>query len=120
MGDKTSNEGDLADLCDWINKKVDPTTSFLTSMNLAGSMRLFTNVPMVVHPQFESENLRKRVQLGYELYHCGSEGSFDYSYLRTLDECPSRMPFLSDCLGVWLKAHLFRPRRLQNKLNTFN
>jgi len=48
----------------------------LTSMNLAGSLRLFTSASLIVHPQFESENLRKRVQLGYELYHCGSEASF--------------------------------------------
>jgi len=44
---------------------------------LAGSLRLFTAVPLIIHPQFESANLRKRVQMGYELYHCGSEESFE-------------------------------------------
>jgi len=76
LSDKTSNDGDLADLCDWINDSLEPTTPVLSSMNLAGSLRLFTALPLVVHPQFESENLRKRVQLGYELYHCGTEESF--------------------------------------------
>lgn len=76
FSDKTSSDGDLADLCDWINGGLEQETPILSSMNLAGSLRLFTAVPLVVHPQFESENLRKRVQLGYELYHCGSEESF--------------------------------------------
>eukprot|EP00928_Gymnodinium_smaydae_P068245 TRINITY_DN5131_c0_g6_i1.p1 TRINITY_DN5131_c0_g6~~TRINITY_DN5131_c0_g6_i1.p1 ORF type:complete len:1044 (-),score=95.90 TRINITY_DN5131_c0_g6_i1:35-3166(-) len=74
--DKASNEGDMADLSDWINRALKPGVPLLTSMNLGGSLRLFTKASLVVHPQFESENLRKRVQLGYELYHCGSEASF--------------------------------------------
>ncbi|CAJ1428630.1 unnamed protein product [Effrenium voratum] len=76
LADKFSNDGDLADLYDWINEVVKPGTPVLASMNLAGSMRAFTHVPMIIHPQFESENLRKRVQQAYELYNCGSEESF--------------------------------------------
>ena len=76
MADKFSNDGDLVDLYDWINTVVLPGTPVLASMNLAGSMRAFTHVPMIIHPQFESENLRKRVQRAYELYNCGSEESF--------------------------------------------
>eukprot|EP00929_Paragymnodinium_shiwhaense_P031811 TRINITY_DN17746_c0_g1_i3.p1 TRINITY_DN17746_c0_g1~~TRINITY_DN17746_c0_g1_i3.p1 ORF type:complete len:736 (-),score=177.70 TRINITY_DN17746_c0_g1_i3:82-2289(-) len=76
LDDKSSNDGDLADLSDWMNRRLDPSLSVLASMNLAGSLRLFTNAPLIVHPQFESENLRKRVQQGYELYHCGSESGF--------------------------------------------
>jgi len=76
LSDKSSNDGDVADLSDWINRALPPAVPMLTSMNLAGSLRLFTSASLIVHPQFESENLRKRVQLGYELYHCGSEASF--------------------------------------------
>ena len=76
MADKFSNDGDLVDLYDWINDVVPAGTPVLASMNLAGSMRAFTHVPMIIHPQFESENLRKRVQRAYELYNCGSEESF--------------------------------------------
>ena len=76
MADKFSNDGDLVDLYDWINNVVPAGTPVLASMNLAGSMRAFTHVPMIIHPQFESENLRKRVQRAYELYNCGSEESF--------------------------------------------
>ena len=76
LSDKSSSDGDLADLCDWMNRALNSSAPVLSSMNLAGSLRLFTKVPTIVHPQFESENLRKRVQLGYELYHCGSEESF--------------------------------------------
>merc|ERR1719235_3031792 len=63
----------------WMNEGLPARTPILCSMNLAGTMRAFTNVPMIVHPQFESENLRKRVQLAYELYHCGSEESFAHT-----------------------------------------
>ncbi|CAK9104655.1 unnamed protein product [Durusdinium trenchii] len=76
MADKLSNDGDLVDLYDWFNRERYHNTPVLASMNLAGSMRAFTNVPMIIHPQFESENLRKRVQRAYELYNCGSEESF--------------------------------------------
>ena len=76
MADKFSNDGDLVDLYDWVNNVVPAGTPVLASMNLAGSMRAFTHVPMIIHPQFESENLRKRVQRAYELYNCGSEESF--------------------------------------------
>lgn len=78
LSDKQSSEGDMADMCDWMNKALVPTTAnpVLSSMNLAGSLRLFTALPLVVHPQFESATLRQRVQKGYELYHCGTEESF--------------------------------------------
>jgi len=72
---KETSDGDTADLMDWMNKYLSPSKSVLCSMNLAGSVRAFTAAPLIVHPQFESVNLRKRVQLAYELYHCGSEES---------------------------------------------
>jgi len=76
LNEKKGTDGDLVDLMSWVNEVVPSNVSILCSMNLAGTMRAFTNAPMIVHPQFESENLRKRVQLAYELYHCGSEESF--------------------------------------------
>eukprot|EP00929_Paragymnodinium_shiwhaense_P049967 TRINITY_DN25191_c0_g1_i1.p1 TRINITY_DN25191_c0_g1~~TRINITY_DN25191_c0_g1_i1.p1 ORF type:complete len:1054 (-),score=237.33 TRINITY_DN25191_c0_g1_i1:561-3722(-) len=76
LNDKSSAEADLGDLFDWMNRHLDASIPVLASMNLAGSMRLFTKAPLIVHPQFESLNLRKRVQLGYELYQCGTEASF--------------------------------------------
>lgn len=54
MADKLSNDGDLADLYDWFNSDVPTNTSVLASMNLAGSMRAFTSVPMIIHPQYLS------------------------------------------------------------------
>ena len=51
MADKISNDGDLADLYDWFNREDFRTSPVLASMNLAGSMRAFTNVPMIIHPQ---------------------------------------------------------------------
>lgn len=73
--DVKNDYGDLIDLMSWINEGFPARTPFLTSMNLAGTMRAFTDASLIVHPQFESENLRKRVQRAYELYHCGSEES---------------------------------------------
>ncbi|CAD7952917.1 unnamed protein product [Amoebophrya sp. A25] len=41
------------------------------SMSTSGALRLFTRANLVVHPHFESEKLRQRVQLLYSgLYHC--------------------------------------------------
>ena len=53
MADKLSNDGDLADLYDWFNSEGVATSNHpvLASMNLAGSMRAFTTVPMIIHPQ---------------------------------------------------------------------
>ncbi len=62
MADKLSNDGDLADLYDWFNREGLGRSnhqlplrfgniSVLASMNLAGSMRAFTMVPMIIHPQ---------------------------------------------------------------------
>ena len=51
MADKLSNDGDLADLYDWFNSKTGNARPVLASMNLAGSMRAFTTVPMIIHPQ---------------------------------------------------------------------
>lgn len=73
---KVTSDGDLVDLMEWMNEHLSPKLPLLASMNLAGTMRAFIVNPMVIHPQFESENLRKRVQRGYELYHCGTEESF--------------------------------------------
>ena len=49
--DKISNDGDLADLYDWFNNEDLRSSPVLASMNLAGSMRAFTDVPMIIHPQ---------------------------------------------------------------------
>lgn len=73
---KVTQDGDLADLFSHINERLPARTPIMCSMNLAGSLRAFTNVSLVLHPQFESQNLRRRVQMAYELYHCGSEESF--------------------------------------------
>jgi len=51
MADKLSNDGDLADLYDWFNSETGNARPVLASMNLAGSMRAFTTVPMIIHPQ---------------------------------------------------------------------
>lgn len=76
MTEKKTNDGDLVDLMEWMNEHLPQNQSVLASMNLAGTLRAFTGHPLIIHPQFESENLRKRVQLAYELYHCGTEESF--------------------------------------------
>lgn len=73
--DQQTNQGDTVDLIDWINRQLGSNTSIMCSMNTAGSLRAFTNAKMILHPQFESKNIRDRVQSAYELYHCGSDKS---------------------------------------------
>jgi len=108
--DKISNDGDLADLYDWFNNEDLRSSPMLASMNLAGSMRAFTDVPMIIHPQFESENLRKRVQKAYELYNCGSEESF----ARTMRELKAQLVIFeySRCF--------FTPYKLDDKRKNCN
>jgi len=76
ISDMSSQQGDLVDLMDWMNKHVATSSPVLCSMNMAGAVRAWTDLPLIIHPQFESANLRKRVQDAYELYHCGTEDSF--------------------------------------------
>eukprot|EP00438_Fugacium_kawagutii_P027397 Skav208444 [mRNA] locus=scaffold1952:206563:244376:- [translate_table: standard] len=57
MDDKVSSDGDLADLYDWFNNEDFNNTPVLASMNLAGSMRAFTNVPMIIHPHPDQAQL---------------------------------------------------------------
>jgi len=81
MSEKKTNDGDLVDLMEWMNQHLPRGLPVLASMNLAGTLRAFVGHPMIIHPQFESENLRKRVQRAYELYHCGTEESFAQTML---------------------------------------
>lgn len=81
MSEKKANDGDLADMMEWMNQHLPLNLSILASMNLAGTMRTFVRHPMIIHPQFESENLRKRVQRAYEMYHCATEESFAQTML---------------------------------------
>jgi len=76
LEERSTKNGDTVDLVDWMNRHLDPNLAVLCSMGTSGPVRAFTDNPMIIHPQFESENLRKRVQTAYELYHCGSEASF--------------------------------------------
>lgn len=49
---------------DWLNKFA-PRGAILASMSLSGQLRYMTDHPLIIHPQYESAELRARVQEAY-------------------------------------------------------
>ncbi|CAD7944887.1 unnamed protein product [Amoebophrya sp. A120] len=62
-----------------------PSTSIAGSMSTLGALRQFTKAPLIVHPHYESEELRRRVQFLYSgLYHCTTPEVFSYQIMKPL------------------------------------
>lgn len=64
-------EADIVELSDWINRNLDKDEAIASSMNTSGTLRALANIRTIIHPHFEDNDLRQRVQEFYEvLYHC--------------------------------------------------
>eukprot|EP00927_Polykrikos_kofoidii_P006364 TRINITY_DN12582_c0_g2_i1.p1 TRINITY_DN12582_c0_g2~~TRINITY_DN12582_c0_g2_i1.p1 ORF type:complete len:1076 (+),score=144.74 TRINITY_DN12582_c0_g2_i1:77-3304(+) len=95
--------GDTGELFDWMNQRLPSNATIVTSMVLSAEIRLSTPFRVVIHPQFEAQSLRDRVQHVYELYQCTSPEhyaktmrSYGASYLVLEYRRCSFSPFLLD------------------------
>jgi len=62
---------DVIEMTDFMNRHLEPTEAVATSISLSGQIRAHANVRTIVHPHYEDQALRERVQDLYEnLYHC--------------------------------------------------
>lgn len=63
-------DGDVLELYDWMTGHLPAGAIVLASMPLSAQLRLNTPLRVAIHPQFEKQSLRDRVQEIYQFYQC--------------------------------------------------
>lgn len=69
-------DGNDGELYDWMVRHLPAGATVVASMPLSAQLRLHTPLRVVIHPQFEKQSLRDRVQEIYIFYQCTSPGEF--------------------------------------------
>eukprot|EP00930_Biecheleria_cincta_P085801 TRINITY_DN75165_c0_g1_i1.p1 TRINITY_DN75165_c0_g1~~TRINITY_DN75165_c0_g1_i1.p1 ORF type:complete len:709 (-),score=113.73 TRINITY_DN75165_c0_g1_i1:18-2045(-) len=75
-GDKSWPDGDRGEFFNWMVKNIPEDEIIIASMVLSAELRLTTPLRVVIHPQFEAQHLRDRVQELYQFYQCTTPASF--------------------------------------------
>jgi len=68
--------GEMGELFDWMGQRLPANSTIISSMPLSAELRLSTPFKVVIHPQFEKQSLRDRVQELYQFYQCTSPESY--------------------------------------------
>ncbi|CAJ1383779.1 unnamed protein product [Effrenium voratum] len=74
--DKAWPDGDRGEFFNWMTRHVPKEEIVLAAMTLSAELRLATPLKLAIHPQFEAQHLRDRVQELYQFYQCTPPASF--------------------------------------------
>ncbi|CAE7656161.1 PFK5, partial [Symbiodinium pilosum] len=74
--DKSWPDGDRGEFFNWLVQHVPKDEIILAAMPLSAELRLTTPLRVAIHPQFEAQHLRDRVQELYQWYQCTPPASF--------------------------------------------